>query len=81
MVLVAMAEITKEKLEELYWDKEMSQREIGEIFNRAPNTISYYFNKYNIKARDIKGKNNVNWKPKKIYTVIIVGNKLNGHHR
>lgn len=43
--------ITKEMLEDLYVNKEMSQVEIGEIFNVDRKNIDYYLKKYGIPKR------------------------------
>ena len=50
---VELMEITKEKLEELYWDRELTQKEIGKIFDLTRSTIYYYFKKFNINTRSI----------------------------
>lgn len=42
--------ITKELLEDLYFNKKMKQKEIAKELNCAVSTISHYFIKYNIKA-------------------------------
>jgi len=42
----------KEKLQELYWDEEMSQPEIADELNCSVKTISRWFSKHNMKTRD-----------------------------
>lgn len=54
--------ITKELLENLYFDKKMKQKEIAEQFNCAVSTISHYFIKYNISTTPSRYD-----KPKKNY--------------
>lgn len=39
-------------LKELYWDKEMTQEEIGNKLGCSASTISKYMNKFDIKTRD-----------------------------
>lgn len=41
----------EQRLRELYWDKEMSQRSIGEKLGCSPRTVRTWMDKYNIEKR------------------------------
>ena len=53
-----MAEITKEKLKEMYCEKGMTMKEIGEHFNCSFSNISYHIRKHKLskKRNKLKGK-------------------------
>ncbi|MGL4107232.1 helix-turn-helix domain-containing protein [Clostridium sp. LP20] len=46
-------EVTKELLEELYFKKNMTQKEVGQVIGLPQNIVSNYFHKYGIKARRV----------------------------
>jgi len=48
------APITKEVLEDLYYNRNKSLREIADMLNCSVGTVSYYFKKYNIKGRTLQ---------------------------
>ncbi|MHA1480866.1 MAG: sigma factor-like helix-turn-helix DNA-binding protein [Candidatus Thorarchaeota archaeon] len=54
--------ITKEVLHDLYWNKKLTQSEIGRMFNISQSAIKYRMQKYNIQARTLselaRGVNN-----------------------
>ena len=47
-------ELNRETLCELYYERDMTQKEIGKIFNLDGGTICRYFKKFNIKRKDKK---------------------------
>lgn len=46
--------ITKEELQKLYWDKEMSTRDIAEYLNVGQTTVRRWMKNYGIEARTSK---------------------------
>jgi predicted DNA-binding protein YlxM (UPF0122 family) len=62
--------ITKEILEKLYFDDDLTVAEIGKVFNRSSSTISYYIKKFGIKTNGGK-KNTVKIKKEDIERLYI----------
>jgi len=47
---------TREKLNSLYWEKELSLSEVGKMYNRCPTTIRNWLKKQGIKTRPFNGR-------------------------
>jgi len=75
--------LSKEELEYLYWDRNMSQKEIGDLFSRVESVVRYWMNKFDIKTRKQTSKFSISKKKlKELYlnkkmTTIEIANQLN----
>jgi hypothetical protein len=52
----------KEELEKLYYKEELTMKEIGKLYDCSKGTVWKWFQKYNLKARKMVGKNHGRWK-------------------